>query len=195
VFTNSVLPTAAIRVDAKNAHRRSDIVASSALCPFKGGLNTYTWAEGLWPNACSVEAGVQFIASAIRKSACVLVCVLWALTLGVAQQVPPQGPQSATITGTVLDITGSTVPNAIVVLQEPNQHRSIVTRNDGFFEFGDVNLGTPVRVVVSAFELKNWTSSEIILQPGQSFILTDVILAVAPVDTSVNAATPEEVAA
>jgi len=135
------------------------------------------------------------MAFTIRKSACVLVCVLWALALGVAQQVPPQAPQSATIIGTVLDITGSTVPNAIVVLQEPNQHRSTVTGNDGFFKFEGVNPGTPVRVVVSAFELKNWTSSEIILQPGQSFILTDLILAVAPVETSVNAATPEEVAA
>src|SRR5271166_4321100 len=106
-----------------------------ALCPFKGGINAYTWAERLWPNACNSEAGVQFMASAIRKSACVLFSVLWALTLGVAQQVPPQGPQSATIAGTVLDITGSTVPNANVVLQEPNQRRSIVTGNDGFFKF------------------------------------------------------------
>lgn len=130
----------------------------------------------------------------IRNSACALVFVLWALTLGVAQQVPPQGPQNATITGTVLDITGSTVPNAIVVLQEPNQHRSITTGDDGFFRFEGVNPGSPVRIVVSAFELKNWTSSEIILQPGQSFILTDINLAVAPVETSVSAVTPEQVA-
>ena len=70
-----------------------------------------------------------------------------------------------------------------------------MTLDNGFFEFNGVSPATPVRVQVSASELKNWTSSEITLQPGQFFILTDVTLAVAPVETSVSAVTSEQVAA
>jgi hypothetical protein len=95
----------------------------------------------------------------------------------------------------VVDITGGTVPNATVVLQGPNEHRSVVTGDNGFFTLNGINPETPVQILVSASGLKSWSSNEIILQPGQSLILTDVTLGVAPVETSVNAATPEEVAA
>ena len=103
-------------------------------------------------------------------------------------------PQTATIIGTVLDVTGATVPNAHVVLQGPDERRTFVTGDNGFFSFEKVKAGTPVRVEVSAPDLKNWSSNEIILQPGQSFIVTDISLGVADVETAVSATTPEEVA-
>ncbi len=46
--------------------------------------------------------------------------------------------------------------------------------DNGFFSFEEVKAGTPVRVEVNAPDLKNWSSDEIILQPGQSFIVTDI---------------------
>ena len=131
----------------------------------------------------------------MRKLACAGVVVLWAATVSLAQQTPPPAPQTATIIGTVRDITGGTVPNASVVLQGPTEHRILVTADDGFFKFDGVNPGIPIHIQVSAFEFNNWTSNEIILQPGQSFILTGITLAIAPVETSVTAATPEQVAA
>ncbi len=103
-------------------------------------------------------------------------------------------PQTATIIGTVLDITGATVPNARVVLHGPDERRTFVTGDSGFFSFEDVKAGTPVRVEVSATDLKNWSSNEIILQPGESFIVSDISLGVATVETAVNAATLEQVA-
>jgi len=132
----------------------------------------------------------------ISKSACALVVVLWAATLSQAQQPKTPAPQTATITGTVLDATGSTVPNAAVVLQgpAPNDRRSLVSGDDGFFKFEGVNSGTPVRILVSASGLTNWTSNEIVLQPGQSFIVTDIRLTVPPVQQSVNAVTQEQIA-
>ena len=133
--------------------------------------------------------------SVIRRLACMLFVVLVALTSASAQQTASQEPQTGTILGTVLDITGGTVPNAVVKLQEQAKQRAFVTGSDGFFKFDEVPPGTPVRVEINASELKNWTSREIILQPGQFFILTDVNLAVAPVETSVSAVTPEQVAA
>ncbi|MFZ0705410.1 MAG: carboxypeptidase-like regulatory domain-containing protein [Candidatus Korobacteraceae bacterium] len=132
---------------------------------------------------------------AIRTLAYALFFIIAAATLSPAQQVPPPTPQTATIIGTVLDITGATVPNALVVLQEPHERRTIVTGDNGFFTFEKVEVETPVRVEVSAPDLKSWSSNEIILQPGQSFIVTDITLGVANVETAVNATSLEEVAA
>jgi hypothetical protein len=130
----------------------------------------------------------------IRTPACALFFLLAAITLSPAQQVSPQTPQTAAIIGTVLDVTGATVPNAQVVLQGPDERRTFVTADNGFFRFEEVKPGTPVRVEVSAPDLKNWSSNEIILQPGQSFIVTDISLGVSTVETAVNAATPEQLA-
>src|SRR5271167_4604675 len=130
----------------------------------------------------------------IRKSACALFFILTAITFSPAQQVPPQTPQTAAIIGTVLDVTGATVPNSLVVLQGPDERRTFVTGDNGFFSFEEVKAGTPVRIEISAADLKTWTSNEIVLQPGQSFIVTDISLGVATVEMAVSAATPEEVA-
>lgn len=131
----------------------------------------------------------------------VFIVSMWAVasistaTLALAQQPLPQAPDTGSIEGTVLDITGGSVPKANIVLQGTNEHRTIVADDNGFFKFDSVKPGTPLHLVVSASQLKNWTSNEIVLQPGQSLILTGIKLAVAPVETSVTAATPEEVAA
>ncbi len=133
----------------------------------------------------------------IRKSACALAAVLWVVTLSQAQQVQPQAaptPQTGTIIGTVLDATGATVPNATVVLQGPNEHRTLVTGENGFFQFDGINPGTPVRILVSASGLTNWASNQIVLQPRQSFVVTDIRLTVPRVLQSVNAVTQEQVA-
>ncbi len=131
----------------------------------------------------------------ISKLAFVLAVSMWAATLTLAQQPLLQPGETGTIVGTVLDITGSTVPNATIVLQEPNDSRTAVTGDNGFFQFDGIKPRTPVRVFVTAPDLKNWNSKDIVLQPGQSFILTDITLQVAPVETSVNAVMPEQVAA
>src|SRR5215469_7950032 len=129
------------------------------------------------------------------KFALALTACMWAAALAVAQQRIAEGGQTATIIGTVMDVTGSTVPNATVLLQGANEQRTFITGGDGFFRFDGVKPATPTRILVSAPELKNWTSNQIVLQPAQAFILTGIALEVAPVETSVTAALPEEVAA
>ena len=129
-----------------------------------------------------------------RKSACALFFILTAITFSPAQQVPPPTPQIATIIGTVLDVTGATVPNAQVVLQGPDERRTFVTGDNGFFSFEEVRAGTSVRIEISAPDLKNWSSNQIILQPGQSFIVNDISLGVASVETAVTVAPSEQVA-
>lgn len=118
-----------------------------------------------------------------------------AATLAAAQQPLPQAPYTGAIEGTVLDITGGAVPKATVILQGTTEHRTVVADDAGFFKFDGIKPGTPVRILVSASELTSWSSNEIVLQSGQNLILTGIKLAVAPVETSVTAASPEEVAA
>jgi hypothetical protein len=129
----------------------------------------------------------------IRSSVWALVVVLWS-ALTQAQQ--PQPLPTGSIVGTVLDATGSTVPKATVVLQGPgpNDRRTVVTGDDGFFKFDGVTPATPVRVLVTASGLTNWSSNEIVLQAGQAFIVKGIRLTVPPVETSVNAVTQEQIA-
>ena len=115
---------------------------------------------GWWFALC----GCMF--AVFRTLACALFFTTAAATLSPAQQVPPQTSRTATIIGTVLDVTGATVPNALVVLQGPDERRTFVTGDNGFFSFEKVKAETPVRVEISAPDLKNWSSKEIILQPG-----------------------------
>lgn len=131
----------------------------------------------------------------ICKSACALAVVLWGTTLCQAQQ-GPHFPQPGKIIGTVLDVNGGTVPNASVVLEGPaaNDRRTVVTGENGFFEFDSVNPKTPHRIVVTSTGLTAWTSDAIVVQPGQSFELTGIRLSVPPVVVSVNAVSLEQIA-
>jgi hypothetical protein len=124
------------------------------------------------------------------------ICLSGATIVG-AQQLSAPSPQPATIMGTAVDGSGDVIPNAAVVLESPaaEDARRTVTQDNGFFKIADVKPGVPYYVVVNALGFATWTSSEITLEPGQSFIVTDITLRIATVQTSVNAVLPEELAA
>jgi hypothetical protein len=132
----------------------------------------------------------------ITKFVCTVIVCTWAGTMTVAQQIWPPAPQSGTIEGTVLDVNGGTVPGASATLQgpAPEDHRTAVANQNGFFRFDSVKPATPYRLIVSAQGLANWTSNAVILKPGQFFILTGIKLRVPTVRVSVNAVTPEQLA-
>jgi hypothetical protein len=141
-----------------------------------------------------------------------LVVCLCAARTSLAQEQPTQlpnppaiGPQIAApkplteiIVGTVTDANDKTVPGATVVLEGPNpgDHRTVVTTDNGFFEFSDLQPGTPYRVTVSAKGFANWTSPAVILKPNQYMILKGARLQIAKALTSVTVVpgTPEEIA-
>jgi hypothetical protein len=100
------------------------------------------------------------------------------------------------VSGTVLDVNGGTVPNATVVLQGPagTDHQTVVTGDNGFFQFQGVNPGVRLHVIASAPGLTTWTSKEIVLQPAQVLELKGIALGVQRVVQSVNAETQQEIA-
>src|SRR5258708_11047248 len=81
---------------------------------------------------------------------CALMLCLGRSTAAQAQEQPavlPEAPrpQPGIIVGTVLDVNSDAVPGATVVLQGPgvNGPRTVVSNNNGFFQFSDIESGNP----------------------------------------------------
>lgn len=130
------------------------------------------------------------------KLLCTLMICMSAVTAAAGQQVSAPAPQTATITGTVIDVNDETISGATVVLDgpAPSDHRTVMTNDTGFFQLSNLNPGTPYRVTVDAKEFENWTSPAIVLTPGQYLGLQNIRLKLSTVVTTVVAATPEQLA-
>ena len=127
------------------------------------------------------------------KTVCIWLLIRVAIVLAMvaglaAQDVNAPAPQPAGIIGTVTDVNNGTVPGATVVLQGPvpNDRRTVVANDKGFFEFLNLQPGVPYHIAVSANEFSNWSSPALTLMPGQYQILTDVKLRVAEAHTTVS---------
>jgi hypothetical protein len=109
--------------------------------------------------------------------------VLFAVSLALplllpAQSVQPTGPKLGSIVGTVTDVNGDPVPNSTVILKssDSDDRRTVVTPENGFFEFHEVQPGVPYEVSVSAKDFADWTSPSITLDPGQFKIVSGIQL-------------------
>jgi hypothetical protein len=88
----------------------------------------------------------------------------------------------------VVDVNNDPVPGASVTLESPglSDPRAVVSSDNGFFEFKDLEPGSPYHVTISAEGFAGWTSDEVILGPGQYEILTVSKLRIATAHTQVN---------
>jgi Carboxypeptidase regulatory-like domain len=115
----------------------------------------------------------------------------------LAQNVGAPAAQGGKIVGTVTDVNDNTVPGATVVLQGPvsSDRRTVVTSDNGAFEFHDVKSGVSYRVIITAKGFAAWTSPVVTLTPGQYKILTGSKLRIAQARSTVNVGyNPVEVA-
>lgn len=101
---------------------------------------------------------------------------LSAITYG--QSVQATENKSGNILGTVTDTNGDPVPNATVELRNPvtSDRRTIVTPENGFFQFNDVEPGVSYTIDIHAKDFADWSSGNIVLDPAQFKILTGVQL-------------------
>jgi hypothetical protein len=107
-------------------------------------------------------------------------------------------PQPGIIVGTAIDVNNDPVPGASVVLEGPSltSPRTVLSNDNGFFEFHDLEPGSSYRVSVSAQGFASWTSPDLTVQPGQYMILSVGKLRVAEAVTKVTVGySAEEVAA
>ena len=113
-----------------------------------------------------------------------------------AQDTNAPKPEAGHITGTVTDVNGDVLAGATVVLQGPGlkDSQKFLSNDNGFFEFNQLDPGT-YRVIITAPDFADWTSPDVVLNPGQYLILTGTKLQLAQLNTTVSVVyTPEEVA-
>lgn len=117
------------------------------------------------------------------KSLSALVFAMFASTVGFAQSA---GGVSG-ISGVVRDATGSSVPNAKVVIWNESQGnlRSIVTNNDGVFTAPTLDPGPGYKVTVTAPGFSEYEATNLILKVGQNVDLR-IELAVGTSTTQVD---------
>ena len=97
-------------------------------------------------------------------------------------------PQPGIIVGTAVDVNDDAIPGATVSLEGRvvSDSRTIVSNDNGFFEFKDLEPETSYHVTISAPGFANWTSPEIMLKPGQYVIVKGTKLQVAMALTTVT---------
>jgi hypothetical protein len=106
-----------------------------------------------------------------------------------AQSSNAPATQTGHITGTVSDVNNDVLSGATVVLKGPGtkDSRTTVSDDNGLFEFDQLAPGT-YRVTITGKEFADWTSPDIILNPGQYLILTGTKLQIAKAMTTVSVA-------
>jgi Carboxypeptidase regulatory-like domain len=114
-----------------------------------------------------------------------------AITLSITmhgQTVQGTEPKPGKLIGTVTDVNGDPVANATVTLETPesDDRRTLVTPENGFFEFNDLKPATPYQVNITAKDFADWTSPAITLEPGQFKIVTGIQLRIATEHTTVD---------
>jgi Carboxypeptidase regulatory-like domain len=130
-------------------------------------------------------------------SLCLTVLCLFLSEAGLAQSVSAPPPQTGTIIGTVFDLNEDVVSGATVALEgpSPSDRKSILTNDNGFFHFDQVNPATPYHVSITAKGFEDWTSPEVTLKPGQYFEVDGIHIRLQTVVTSVDAiGSTEEIA-
>ena len=101
-----------------------------------------------------------------------------------------------TITGTVTDTDALVVPGATITATGPAQGdtHTATSAQDGTFVVTGIQPGLTYRIVISAKGFANFTPPLATLGPGQAYEVANIKLALASVDTSITALTPEALA-
>ncbi|HUB00723.1 MAG TPA: carboxypeptidase-like regulatory domain-containing protein [Terracidiphilus sp.] len=107
-------------------------------------------------------------------------------------------PEMGSLSATVTDTNGDLVSGASVSIHAENgtDGQNTVADDNGGFEFKNLKPGTPYIIAIKAEGFVDWSSSPIVLQPGQYDFLPAIKLTLTAAGTSVtvSAATEHEIA-
>ncbi len=107
----------------------------------------------------------------------------------VAEAIPAApDAQAGHITGTVEDAYGDVVAGATVVLDDGiiTEQRQTVSNDNGFFQFADVKPGVTYHVMIAGKDFADWKSGDIVVKPGEFFMVTGIKLKLSEASTSVT---------
>ena len=108
------------------------------------------------------------------------------LMLGQTERLAER--HEATIVGTVTDVNHDTVPDATVVLEgpTPSDRQRVLSNDNGYFEFHDLEPGIPYQINISATGFADWHSPALVLEPGQFKLLPEIELRIEAERTTIN---------
>ena len=114
----------------------------------------------------------------LNRLAAALSIALGLSAMSYGQSVQATEKKVGNIVGTVTDVNGDPLPYATVELKnsETNDRRTLVTPENGFFQFNDIEPGVAYTIDVHAKDFADWSSPTIVLDPAQFKILTGVQL-------------------
>ena len=123
------------------------------------------------------------------------ICLLFLLLLA-ATPTRAQSPESARVSGTVLDVSGGAVAGAQVMLTEidGSRVRAMVTGPDGTFAFDALPAGSYV-ITVKSTGFQEYRSATFTLTEHRAFQVPTMVLSIATVTTSVDVQPTEVIAA
>jgi hypothetical protein len=103
-------------------------------------------------------------------------------------EISSPDPQTGRMSGTATDVNDDIIPGANVILDgpAPEEKRTAVANDNGGFAFDNLKPGIPYHITVSADGYVTWTSSPIVVAPGQFLFLPASKLAIAGGSTSVT---------
>jgi hypothetical protein len=106
------------------------------------------------------------------------------------------GEGSASVAGTVLDVSGAAVAGAEVSLthEDGTELRTMVSEGDGEFNFTKISPG-PYLVVINAEGFAPFTSAEFVVSGQQAYEIPDVLLSVATASIEVTVRPTDLIAA
>lgn len=109
---------------------------------------------------------------------------------------PPAPSLPASISGTVTDVEHAAIASASVTLSGPDasDHAATSTDTQGSFLFQNLRPAIPYRITIAAPGFAPWTSPALTLQTGEQRILSDIVLKIAVVQTTVTAVTLDQLA-
>jgi len=130
-----------------------------------------------------------------------LFLVTFATDLGAQQSAPtsiaqlPDAPGTSVLSGTVTDADEATVSGAQITLHENESKSTRVTQSDrtGAFSFFAVPPGKYL-VKITAPGFASWKIEDVVIRPGENFVLPPIVLGVEAIKSSVNAITQEDLA-
>lgn len=104
---------------------------------------------------------------------------------------PSQPGASAMISGTVLDTNGDVLQGAHVLLVGPAGQRALDSGPDGQFSFSGLPLGN-YRIKITGSSVSPYESPVIVLRPGETHFLPNVVLALTAGVTAVHVSADQD---
>jgi hypothetical protein len=107
----------------------------------------------------------------------------------------PDAPSVSVLSGTVTDTDEAMISSAHIILEDPVLKTTVTTTSDttGAFSFRAIPPGKYI-VRITAPGFASWKIEDVVIRPGENFVLPPILLGVESISSTVNAISQEDLA-